>query len=1267
MADEVRERAILEVEVRGADKARREVALLEEEFGGLSDRTGPLKKSIADLERENGKLAKSSATAAAAQREHNASIISARYALYDVATTAGIVSAGMTALTAASAGFAASFESAFTDVERTSEGTTGQIEELRRYLLDLSTQIPLTFRDLSGIAAFGNQLGIAVEDVDYFTETIARFAAVSGQSAESVATDFGKISNLTGLDPSKYEALGSAIAYVARSSAATEASILSTSKEIAEIADGAGFSADAVVGLAGALSSLSIPPERSRGALSIYFSTLNKAVAEGGEQLEHFATLIGTTSAALTQLVRNGEGQKVFQGFLAGLSDLDSVAKTQALVALGLSAVRVDQTFRALSSNTKLVADSFSQSSSAMASGTELSRQYAMVLDDLATKFRIFLNSLQELAASVGSSLAPVMKWALDMATSLVKALSDFFSSPVGSAFAQAALAVTAIGAALTGVIAITATFSASMFAVKTALDYLGVSAGTAATAIRVFRAALVSTGIGALVVGLGSVIGALTQLGRTASSVDLSSISDALRKDTAEFERTGKAIRTYTTEVTESEIKAHDWVRSLEDATGSQIALGDGTQYATNKIREQIVAYGESAEAALRAALGTQDAYVALFRNDTFARAGISPEAFTNAFLANPEDAGIAWINKLYDAAKRKSAELAQRSGAMNTPQNLQAAADAARQEQAIGEIRESALLLSDAFKDSAAASVALNTAMGDLQPTAEGGESAIVSWQESLSGLIGSVFGSINAFQEQQSALAGVGKTFAESGAAAAFSSKDIQQYVKAVVDASPTSKDAADTIQRLINSIVASGYASSVTTPELALLNRVVRELGGSTEGGVSDLSSFSSGIQAVASSASSAAERLRTLTDYASDLEVIYSRAFDIRFGGQRALDEVTQSWSAIRQAIADANDEMDEQRAKLLDLAADKSVKEYWLSVAENYGDGLRAAELRAELADLDVDMTKSQKALTKAQAKTNKTLSGNTDEAIDNRSEILGLVSGYQAYIKALAASGTDQDSLRIKTAQLKADFYAQAQQLGYNTTELDQYAIAFDDVAVAINSVPRDITVDFNGNAALTAVEEFMAKARAAVAGGIGTISPGYDSTGIRKAIQGEIDALSAALTAEYARLGGNGNARTTGLQAAIRDLQNKLAGMGYASGGYTGAGGKYEPAGIVHRGEYVVPKQYVNQSTGLPKSDFMASMAYAHEGFKRGRGYADGGYAGRATGSGLGYYAWSPADRDRIDRLIAAVERSGRFSGNEAAAVVAAVNGNAAGRRTA
>lgn len=41
-----------------------------------------------------------------------------------------------------------------------------------------------------------------------------------------------------------------------------------------------------------------------------------------------------------------------------------------------------------------------------------------------------------------------------------------------------------------------------------------------------------------------------------------------------------------------------------------------------------------------------------------------------------------------------------------------------------------------------------------------------------------------------------------------------------------------------------------------------------------------------------------------------------------------------------------------------------------------------------------------------------------------------------------------------------------------------------------------------------------------------------------------------------------------------------------GYASGGYTGRGGENDVAGIVHKGEFVLPQSQVDQSTGLPKA---------------------------------------------------------------------------------
>ncbi len=61
------------------------------------------------------------------------------------------------------------------------------------------------------------------------------------------------------------------------------------------------------------------------------------------------------------------------------------------------------------------------------------------------------------------------------------------------------------------------------------------------------------------------------------------------------------------------------------------------------------------------------------------------------------------------------------------------------------------------------------------------------------------------------------------------------------------------------------------------------------------------------------------------------------------------------------------------------------------------------------------------------------------------------------------------------------------------------------------------------------------------------------------------------------------------------------QINGLQFAEGGYTGDGGKYEPAGIVHKGEYVVP-QSVNYS---PQAQ---PHIAALEGMRK--GYADGGF---------------------------------------------------------
>ncbi len=75
---------------------------------------------------------------------------------------------------------------------------------------------------------------------------------------------------------------------------------------------------------------------------------------------------------------------------------------------------------------------------------------------------------------------------------------------------------------------------------------------------------------------------------------------------------------------------------------------------------------------------------------------------------------------------------------------------------------------------------------------------------------------------------------------------------------------------------------------------------------------------------------------------------------------------------------------------------------------------------------------------------------------------------------------------------------------------------------------------------------------------------------------------------------------AAAAGVAAAVNVA--KIAGVGFADGGYTGDGGKYEPAGVVHRGEFVFSKQAVSRIG-------VARLQALHSGLK---GYAEGGPVG-------------------------------------------------------
>lgn len=350
----------------------------------------------------------------------------------------------------------------------------------------------------------------------------------------------------------------------------------------------------------------------------------------------------------------------------------------------------------------------------------------------------------------------------------------------------------------------------------------------------------------------------------------------------------------------------------------------------------------------------------------------------------------------------------------------------------------------------------------------------------------------------------------------------------------------------------------------------------------------------------------AKKVRTLVDYANDLQSVFSRAFDIRFSSGSTLDNITRAFLDIREASEEAARNVARLKAEVQGLESDLSIQQYFLSIATEYGDLQRAEAIQANIAKLQADLADKSAELSKAQDANSKTLVGNSKAALDNRKTMEDLVRKYQDHLTALASSGLSQSELLKRTAALRKEFVQQATQLGFNATEVEKYARAFDDMGLAIAGVPRNITVTADTNPAIQALREYEAALNSARANAGKGVNLGKGTTKAARAAALMAELTQLQMTLQYMHSARENVPAAKKIAARIKAISNLLNSGNYAEGGYTGRGGKYEPAGIVHKGEYVVPKHQVNQRTGLPYADALGKLQRG----SAGPGYQSGGY---------------------------------------------------------
>jgi len=1045
--DELGQKARLEIEfiLKGLNESLSNLQKYSDQSDEASRATERYRKAARSLNTELGKVAREQSGATkvisgrgaatrdltAATRASTDSIIAQRYALYDVASTYGILGASLVATSGYAIKLGADFESAFTNVERTLENgqSAADIADIRNQMVDLSTQIPKTFAEISKIATLGNQLGIDAEDLTKFTELVAQFSTVTGISSEASAQAFGRIRNILGLTTDDFDNLASAIVYIGRTTEATEPQIIALVERLGATATRAGLTAAEIVGLSGAIASLAIAPERAQGVFETYFNRLNTAVADGGKSLQDFATISGKTTEQVSQMVRGGQGLALLESILRGLAGGDTVEVTTALQSLGLQGLRASEVMGRLATDVDGTSETIADSVKSYTEAAEITAQYALVVDDLNSQWMIFTNSVNALIESLSGGAVKSLADVLGELTKIVNKAREFSDNPVARNFATTAIAVTAVVGAFLLYRSVVTLATASTFALTTAQANM-TAAGTVG-GIRGLIAALTgyTAATGAATVGTNTLKGAVSGLIAKAGPLALVAIA----------------------------------LGQLFNFGGSQEQTGDFIKSITGGIVD--------IEAAMNAAKSAQSDYAYSVASALGASADDSEE-----FARRAVNAGELIVASLFGPLAGLNTLMTQNSGAQGVP-----------------------------------------------------------------------------FLEAQASALDAVGT--------AAFGAL------------------------QLVNQL----NAASGVTPQGDYETQLAAARGG--------IDKANKSMAGLGRSAGGAAKEVRTLADYASDLGGIFDRSFEIRFGSQLAIDSVRASWQGLNEEIA-------EYRARVLELTADRAVKEYFLSVANAYGDTLRAGVLTAEIAGINND-------LADAQAGASTQLKGNSKAAIENRKRLTGLIGGYQEYIQSLAASGKSQAQIAAAVAKSKAEFIAQATALGYSNSQLKPYIASFNDMAIAVAKVPRNITVTANTNPALQALNEFRAKAAKSGA----SAGAAYGSAFGKAQVSASNKAYNDLVRNRIAQLSrAKGNAQYI---AQLVMIERARLIPGYADGGYTGDGGKYQPKGVVHGGEFVFSKE-ATRNIGVQ------NLARQHSAAKR--GYAGGGPVGGGTRASDGIVELGP-----------------------------------------
>lgn len=337
----------------------------------------------------------------------------------------GIAGAAALALTAKAA---MDWESAWTGVLKTVDGTADELTALEGALRDMALELPASSTEIAKVAETAGQLGVGIDGIESFTRTMIDLGETTNLSAEEAATALARMANIFGTSIGDVSRMGATIVDLGNNSATTEAEILGLATRLSAAGKQAGLSEANVLAFATTLTSVGVEAEAGGTALSKVFTAVGDATRDGGDDLAKFADVAGVSVAEFRAAFEDDAASAIAM-FIEGMGNLAESGQSTTAVFddLELTDQRLMRAILSTASAGELLTDQLALGNTAWEENTALVEEANKRYDTTEAKMQIARNAINDAAITIGEDFLPVLA---DMASAVAGAADAFSKIP---------------------------------------------------------------------------------------------------------------------------------------------------------------------------------------------------------------------------------------------------------------------------------------------------------------------------------------------------------------------------------------------------------------------------------------------------------------------------------------------------------------------------------------------------------------------------------------------------------------------------------------------------------------------------------------------------------------------------------------------------------------------------------------------------------------------------------------------------------------------